>query len=295
MANTIQLKRSPQALKVPVPADLSPGEIAINTSDGRLYYQHTSGTVAEINAADARTVGGLQPGQLFRSDTGGSVNGSVSCQSLSVSSSVTTSSLTVYGTAMASSFSGGGSGITGLNADNLSSGTVPFARLPTGTTSSTVAVGNHTHATLYVALTGAQTISGLKTFSNGISDGFITISAAQINRTNGNVELQYNRSGTNEGVVVFGNTARASRFVASTGHLGVGTTSPAERLDVAGNIKASGFVRVGSYGINALPSAGSAGAGAIIYVPDAIGGSILAFSDGSNWRRSDSRSVIEAV
>jgi hypothetical protein len=48
-------------------------------------------------------------------------------------------------------------------------------------------------------------------------------------------------------------------------------------------------------GINALPSAGTAGAGAIIYVPDAIGGSILAFSDGSNWRRSDDRSVIAVV
>ena len=64
---------------------------------------------------------------------------------------------------------------------------------------------------------------------------------------------------------------------------------------MVGNIKASGFVRVGSYGINALPSAGTAGAGAIIYVPDAIGGSILAFSDGSNWRRSDDRSVIAVV
>lgn len=36
--------------------------------------------------------------------------------------------------------------VTALNATNLTAGTVPFARLPTGTTSSTVAVGNHLHA-----------------------------------------------------------------------------------------------------------------------------------------------------
>lgn len=46
----------------------------------------------------------------------------------------------------APTFSGNGSALTSLNASNLTSGTVPLARIPTGTTSSTVALGDHTHS-----------------------------------------------------------------------------------------------------------------------------------------------------
>lgn len=46
----------------------------------------------------------------------------------------------------ASWFSGSGSSLTSLDASNLASGTVPIARIPTGTSSSTVALGNHTHS-----------------------------------------------------------------------------------------------------------------------------------------------------
>jgi predicted acyltransferase (DUF342 family) len=53
-------------------------------------------------------------------------------------------------------FTGDGSGLTTLNGSNISSGTVPFARLPTGTTSTRVAVGNHTHDTRYAIETPWQ-------------------------------------------------------------------------------------------------------------------------------------------
>ena len=45
------------------------------------------------------------------------------------------------------------------NASNLNSGTVPFARLPTGTSSSTVAVGNHNHNSDYAPLGGSTAIT----------------------------------------------------------------------------------------------------------------------------------------
>jgi len=51
-----------------------------------------------------------------------------------------------------------------LNGSNISTGTVPFARLPTGTGASQVAVGNHTH-TNYVENT-SDTITGILTMSN---------------------------------------------------------------------------------------------------------------------------------
>lgn len=40
---------------------------------------------------------------------------------------------------------GDGSGLVNLSAGNLSSGTIPLDRIPTGTTSTTVALGDHTH------------------------------------------------------------------------------------------------------------------------------------------------------
>lgn len=74
--------------------------------------------------------------------------------------------------------------------------------------------------------------------------------------------------------------------IRNCGNVGINVTSPTTALHV------NGAVRIGSSAVSALTSAASAGEGAIIYVPDAIGGAILAFSDGSSWRRSDDRSVI---
>lgn len=59
----------------------------------------------------------------------------------------------------AASFIGNGSYVTSLNGSNISSGTVAFARLPTGTTSSTVAIGDHTHTTSLATDTGTSAIS----------------------------------------------------------------------------------------------------------------------------------------
>ena len=43
MANTIRLKKSSVASKVPFPADLDYGELALNYADGRLYFKDSSG------------------------------------------------------------------------------------------------------------------------------------------------------------------------------------------------------------------------------------------------------------
>ena len=48
MANTIQLKRSAVASKVPTTTDLALGEIAINTYDGKMYIKKDNGTPSII-------------------------------------------------------------------------------------------------------------------------------------------------------------------------------------------------------------------------------------------------------
>ena len=48
MANTIILKQSSVASKVPLPGDLSLGELAINTTDGKLFTKKGDGSVIEL-------------------------------------------------------------------------------------------------------------------------------------------------------------------------------------------------------------------------------------------------------
>ncbi len=73
---------------------------------------------------------------------------------------------------------------------------------------------------------------------------------------------------------------------AAGARLGVGTDAPST------TIHAEGPVRVGSFTVATLPSASAAGAGSIIFVSDEAGGAVLAFSDGSDWRRSTDRAVV---
>jgi Protein of unknown function (DUF2793) len=71
----------------------------------------------------------------------------------------------------------------------------------------------------------------------------------------------------------------------ATGYVGIGTASPAVALDV------DGPVRVKSYTVAGLPGA-AAGAGQIVCVSNETGGPVLAFSDGTSWRRVTDRAVV---
>jgi hypothetical protein len=72
----------------------------------------------------------------------------------------------------------------------------------------------------------------------------------------------------------------------ATGHVGIDTLTPSTRLDVAGP------VRIGQYTVAGIPSASSSGAGALIHVTNEAGGPVVAFSDGTSWRRVTDRAVI---
>ena len=56
-----------------------------------------------------------------------------------------------------------------------------------------------------------------------------------------------------------------------------------------------GAVKVPTYTVATAPSAATAGAGTVVYVSNgAAGSAILAFSDGTNWKRSDTGGTIAA-
>jgi hypothetical protein len=57
----------------------------------------------------------------------------------------------------------------------------------------------------------------------------------------------------------------------------------------------TGAIKVPTYTVAGAPSASTAGAGTLIYVSNGAAGSpILAFSDGTNWKRSDTGGTIAA-
>jgi len=54
-----------------------------------------------------------------------------------------------------------------------------------------------------------------------------------------------------------------------------------------------GTIKVPTYTFASAPSAATAGAGSIVFVSNGAGGNpILAFSDGTNWKRSDTGATI---
>ncbi len=84
-----------------------------------------------------------------------------------------------------------------------------------------------------------------------------------------------------------GSVTSAERMIIDQdGKVGIGTISPSTTLDI------DGPARVKSYTVAGVPSASTAGAGSFIYVSDETGGAVLAFSDGTNWRRVTDRAVV---
>jgi hypothetical protein len=75
MANTIKVKRSAVASKVPTTGDLQLGELAINTYDGKLFLKKDNGTasIVEVGASGLGTMSTQNANSV--SITGGSITG----------------------------------------------------------------------------------------------------------------------------------------------------------------------------------------------------------------------------
>lgn len=63
-------------------------------------------------------------------------------------------------------------------------------------------------------------------------------------------------------------------------------------IDAVNNVSLAGLVSCKSYTVATLPSASDKGAGKLVYVSDETGGAVIAFSDGTNWRRVTDRTIV---
>jgi len=64
MANTVRLKRSAVAGRVPTTSNLALGELGINTNDGALYMKRDAGTAEIVRIAFANQDYGLITGSV---------------------------------------------------------------------------------------------------------------------------------------------------------------------------------------------------------------------------------------
>ena len=82
-----------------------------------------------------------------------------------------------------------------------------------------------------------------------------------------------------------GATGTRALIIRNSGNIGAGVVSPVCKLDV------DGAIRCKSYTVATVPPA-ALGAGQIVHVSNESGGAVLAFSDGTSWRRVTDRAVI---
>jgi len=178
----IQLYYSTTAAAVPTSGNLLDGELAINITDGKLYYKNNSGVVTLFgSSSDLTTINFGTTGLTPSTATGGAVTVSgtlITSNGGTGLTSFTAGDLPYYATGTALSKLGIGTAGQILT----SSGTAPQWSTLTGVAVTTFSAGT-TGFTPSVATSGAITLSGTLTTTNG-GTGATSLAGANIPVTN---------------------------------------------------------------------------------------------------------------
>jgi hypothetical protein len=233
----ISLYYSATASNVPTAANLVPGELAINTADGKLYYEDSAGVVQVLATKSTGSIGGSNT-QVQYNNAGslaGSANLTFDGTNLTTGGSETAARFIPSGSTVATngmylqsantlSFSTNSTLRATIDATgNLGLGVTPsastlFKTIEIGTVGNTIA-GRSGNSTLVM---GANWVynSGFKYANNGTASQY---------ETTGGAHYWYNAtSGTAGNAITF---TQAMTLDAS-GNLLVGTTSGVSKLDV---------------------------------------------------------------
>lgn len=138
---------------------------------------------------------------------------------------------------------------------------------------------------------------GVNTTADATNKLAVASSAVLFNHVGNSVQVKLNKNASGDNCSFLFQTGFSGR--AEIGNLGDGNFAFKTSTDGSSFATgltlvaaASGVPKVPSFTVAGLPSASTAGAGAMAYVSNETGGAVLAFSDGTNWRRVTDRAVV---
>jgi hypothetical protein len=221
----ISLYYSATASNVPTAANLVPGELAINTADGKLYYEDSAGVVQVLATKSTGSIGGSNTQVQFNNS--GSLGGSSSFTWDGTTVTATKFAGALNGTVGATTASTGAfTSVTATSITNsgLTSGRVTYAGASGLLTNSSNLTFDGTNLTVVGQITANNTI-----FSNG---GFSGQGAYVQRNSTGGATLG---SLLSSGSVTFETNLTTAMTILSSGNVGIGLTSPSYQLHVSNN------------------------------------------------------------
>lgn len=187
--------------------------------------------------------------------------------------------------------------------DNESSGNDPIFKIYDANNTSEVfkVQGSTTTVTGDISISGNITTADTDNLSEGSTNLYFTDARANSaidakltgDITFGNVTAQSVNTGVVEGVVFQPITDYGTITTSANITIDYGAVNEAGTVPAIGDFEylVDTFGPTGdSFTVSGLPSAGQPGQ--MIYVSDETGGSVMAFSDGSNWRRITDRAIV---
>ena len=211
----ISLYYSTTASAVPTAANLVPGELAINTNDGKLYYEDSSGVVQVLATKSTGSIGGSNTQVQFNNS--GSLGGS--------------SSFTWDGTTVtATKFAGALNGTIGVTTPSTGAFTTLTSNGATTFTAGTASTSTTTGTTV---ITGGLGVSGRINAAN--FDGIVGANTAAAGSF---TNLSY--TGTFTGGTGIVNLGSGQFYKDGSGNVMIGTTSPLNSGTGRGSLSVNG-------------------------------------------------------
>jgi hypothetical protein len=302
MPNTILIKRSAVANSVPASGNLQAGELAINYTDGNLFYKDNGGNVNVI-ASDkfVNVSGNINGANLNISNTIFSNN--IVCLDAGIIGNIDASNAKIFSTlsAVGNIYAGN---IFFANSIISGTGTVVAGNI---VANSTITASGNISGNYFIG-NGSQ-LTGIST--NAFSTLTVTAQSNVVANSTGVVNFVPGSGVTiatdpTTGTVTFASTSTSSIFLTG-GSMGLVTAAVTSAEDLGlitdawtteydlGTLIINGLVwpdqfKLPSYVVMGLPSPSIVGL--MAFATNAAGGSIPVFSDGTNWRRVDDRSIV---
>ena len=249
MAQTIKLKRSSVAGNIPSSSDLALGEIAVNTADGALYIKKGDNTIVAVGDNDILHID-TSNGRVGVGTTSPSadltVSGTIANDAFTIPNSIGSSGQVLKaptsGTTLTWADESGSSGAIAPSINTMtgdgSTTTLALSTTPVNENATIITFdGVLQHKSTY-SLSGS-TITFSTAPANGVAVECIVINTHSIQALedgDSDTKIQVEET-ADEDKIRFDTAGTERMIIDASGNVGIGTSSPTQKLQVNGNIK----------------------------------------------------------